>query len=379
MAEKAHNFKIGVIMNLTAVVEVTENCNLECTFCLRNSFKSEIMTLKTLEKIISHVLNFSTDRVDFIWHGGEPLIAGIDFFKRVKELQNKYNKNNLKIVNNVQTNAILLNEDFIKFFEKEGFIIGTSIQGTKRIHDSSRVDNLGNPTFERVIKNISKLKKKPSAIIVLTKQILGKEKPIYKEMKKYTSGFRISEYFPKNKLDLTSKDTKLMPTPREYAKSMMRFYNLWKKDKNPIEIRPITEFIRGMIKGQCGGCLYSQKACNFSVIGVDHKGDFYTCMRSFGNKRYFFGNVSDRPLSKRTKISKNNMSERLYPLKNKECKDCRFWNQCNGGCPQESLSLYGDIIHKAFYCNGRKILFEEIEKDLGGKDGISRILQTQKS
>jgi uncharacterized protein len=298
--------------------------------------------------------------------------VGIDFFKKVLFFQNKYNKKKLIIKNNIQTNGTLLSKEFRDFFEDNDFVIGTSIQGTKKIHDSMRIDHSGNPTYEKIIKNISKLKNKPSAIIVLTKESLGKEEKIYKEIKPYVKGLRISEYFPgglnpkKDKTDNNQLET-IMPTPEEYGNSMIKFYNLWKKDKNPIEIRPITEFIRGFIQGECSGCLYSQKACNFSVIGIKSNGDFFTCMRGAQNKEFFLGNIKEQPLKKHKKFARRFMDQRIKILSTKECENCKFWNQCNGGCPQESLMIYGDLNHKSFYCEGRKMLFEKILGDIEQK------------
>lgn len=349
---------------LTAVVETTENCNLNCTFCLRPSFRQLNMSIETLEKVISHLLEFANDRVDFIWHGGEPLIVGLNFFKKIPEFQKKYNKRNLLIKNNIQTNGVLLNKDFKKFFEREKFEIGTSIQGTKEIHDSSRVDKLGNPTFDKVIANIQSLKHKPSSIIVLTKEILGKEEAIYYEIKKYVRGIRISEYFPREAIPNKKQKDSNMPTSKEYAKSILKFYEIWKKDLNSVDLRPITDIIKAFVKGECGSCVYSQKACNFAIIGIKANGDFFTCMRGYPNNEFFLGNIDASPLKNYNINAEKEFSERIKNLTEVGCQNCEFWNQCNGGCPQESLKLYGDLKHKAYYCEGRKIIFKEIKKDL---------------
>lgn len=356
-------------MNFTAVIETTENCNLNCSFCLRPSFKKRCMSLTVLEKVIAHLLEFSEERVDFIWHGGEPLLAGLDFFKKILIFQKKYNKKGGIIRNNIQTNGTILSKRFIDFFEKENFDIGTSIQGTKEIHDFVRKDKIGNPTYDKILLNISKLKNKPSSIIVLTKDILGKEKEIYNEIKSLVYGIRISEYFPgkaSGKMSESEMPEFQMPTPEEYGKSMLKFYDVWKKDSNPIEIKPITEMIRAFVRGESNSCLYSQKACNYSIIGIKSNGDFFTCLRGANNKNFFLGNIIEKPLKKRKKLSEYFIKKRIKNLLDNNCKGCEFWNQCNGGCPQESIKLYGDIKHKTIYCEGRKMLLKEILKDLKG-------------
>ncbi|MBS3073496.1 radical SAM protein [Candidatus Pacearchaeota archaeon] len=358
---------------LTAVIELTESCNLGCTFCLRPSFKQVFMSSKILEKTIKTLLEYRTERIDFIWHGGEPLILGLPFFKKIIKFQKRYNPKKIKIINNVQTNATLLSKEFQLFFKLNSFNVGTSIQGPQEIHDLTRIDLMGNGTYNGVIKNIKDMELKPSAITVLTTEILGKEMETYNTLKKYSRGARISEYFPggKNPNKKKVKDP-TMPTPKEYGKSMIKFYNIWKKDKNPLELRPITEIIKSFIRKKSEGCIYSQQACNFGVIGITENGDFYTCLRAKGNPKFFLGNIQKiNPLKKILILGKRDYNKRINSLKKQGCNKCEFFNYCNGGCPQESLKIFGDYSHKTYYCEGRKMLFKEIKKDLERlKNGI---------
>src|SRR3989344_5689451 len=108
-------------MNPTAVIEVTEKCNLACTFCLRPSFTPPVMGSETLEKVVSHIIESSDRRADFIWHGGEPLLAGLKFFKQILELQRRYNCRGIFIRNNVQTNGTTLRRDIVDFLESNDF------------------------------------------------------------------------------------------------------------------------------------------------------------------------------------------------------------------------------------------------------------------
>lgn len=350
---------------ITAIIELTESCNLGCTFCLRPSFKKQTMTVETLERVIKELLRYSIDRVDFVWHGGEPLILGIDFYNKIIEFQIKYKNKKTFIRNNVQTNATLLTKEFEDFFQKYDFDIGTSIQGTKEIHDKTRIDMGGKGTYERVIKKISNLQTKPSVICVLTKDILGKEKETYEVLKKNSRGARISEYFPGGLIPSVGKTKdSTMPTPKEYGKSMIKFYEIWKNDKEPINLKPITEIIRAFVQGESGSCIYSQKACNFGVVGVKENGDFYTCLRAAGKSQFFLGNSKDKPLSNLKKYGERDYNQRLKDLKKKDCLKCESWNQCNGGCPQESFKLFGNYSHKTYFCEGRKMLFNHIKKDL---------------
>lgn len=351
---------------VTAIVELTEDCNLGCTFCLRPSFNKPKMSLETLEGVIREILRFSSDRADFVWHGGEPLILGLDFYKNLLKYQEKYKKEGVLIRNNIQSNLTLLNQEFTDFFNENEFSIGTSIQGPEEVHNKTRIDKAKRGTYGRVVEKINKLlPNKPSAICVLTKEILGKEKETYETLKLNSSGARISEYFPGGLIPGKGevKDPS-MPTPEEYGESMVRFYELWKEDKNPINLKPITEIIRSFVYGESGGCIYSQKACNFKVIGVKQNGDFYTCLRATGKKEFLLGNFKEAPLSKLSIRGGEDHKRRLEALETGGCLKCEFWNQCNGGCPQESVQFFNDYNHKTYFCNGRKILFKHIKEDI---------------
>jgi len=354
-------------MNLTAIVEVTESCNLSCNFCLRPSFLSGVMSKKTLEKVISHIMSYSRERVSFLWHGGEPLIAGLNFFKEIPKLQRKYNTKKIIVSNNIQTNSILLNRKFVDFFEKEDFEVGTSIQGTRETHDSSRITGAGEPTYDKVLLNIKRLKKKPSAIIVLTKDVLGRESEIYFSIKPYVRGIRISEYFPRKASRGNNLGNRAMPSPLEWGESMLKFYKVWKNDSKAIDVRPITEIIRSFVIGKSEGCLYSQEACKNSIVGVKTSGDFYTCIRGAGKELFFLGNVNSKPLKNYEKRAEEAKNYRIENLLNKSCKNCEFWEYCNGGCPLESFNIHNDLLHKAYYCRGRKMLFRAILKDIFNK------------
>jgi uncharacterized protein len=362
MAENEH--KINNM--LTAVIELTEECNLGCTFCLRPSFKKSIMSLNILERVIKTLLDYENSQVNFIWHGGEPLILGISFFREIVKLQKKYNIKNLKILNDVQTNATLLSNDFKRFFIKNNFSVGTSIQGPKGVHDQTRIELSGKGTYDRLINNIKDMKIKPSAITVLTKEILGKEQETYNTLKKYSRGARISEYFPGGKIPNKNKLKDLsMPTSEEYGESMLKFYQIWKNDKKPLNLKPITEIITSFIRDKAIGCIYSQESCHFGLVGIKENGDFYTCLRASGQKKFFLGNVLETdPLKEFITFGNRDNKKRIRALKITGCKKCEFFNQCNGGCPQESFMLWGDYKHKTYYCKGRKMLFEEIKSDI---------------
>ena len=133
-------------------------CNLECAYCYYLS-KERLypgsqfrMTDEVLESFTRQYIEAQhVPEVTFGWQGGEPLLMGIDFFQRAVELQQKYSRPGMRIINAFQTNGILLNDEWCRFFHQHNFLIGLSVDGPQQVHDAYRVDKAGRPSFDRVI------------------------------------------------------------------------------------------------------------------------------------------------------------------------------------------------------------------------------------
>ncbi len=138
-------------------------CNLDCHYCYyldkagQYGYKQPLMSPELLETYTRQYIEANeVPLVTFLWHGGEPLMQGIEFYKRALAFQEKFAAGK-KIENVLQTNGTLLNEEWCKFFAKNRFLIGISIDGPKDIHDTFRQNKAGKPTFERVMNGIELL------------------------------------------------------------------------------------------------------------------------------------------------------------------------------------------------------------------------------
>ena len=138
-------------------------CNMACKYCyyLGNDLsKRQPMSYETLELVIKEYFAADdSDTYSFIWHGGEPTLRGLEFFKKAVELQKKYLPEGKNCWNNLQTNGLSLNEEWCAFLKKESFDVGLSIDGTKLIHDTYRKDASGKDTYDRIKENIQLLKR----------------------------------------------------------------------------------------------------------------------------------------------------------------------------------------------------------------------------
>jgi uncharacterized protein len=163
---------------------VGASCNIDCTYCYVAPFRSShfsIMSDEVLEKIVNSALSFQ-ESLCFSWHGGEPTLAGIRFFGKAMELITKYKHSNQFISNLIQTNATTITTEFAKFFKKNEFFVGVSLDGPKFIHDEYRVKKNGQGTFDDVMRGIRILQQEDvnlAATITVSKSALPYCKEVF--------------------------------------------------------------------------------------------------------------------------------------------------------------------------------------------------------
>ncbi len=174
-------------------------CNLDCTYCYylekksifdgSPGFKLEEDLLKRFIK--DYIESQNVPVVSFVWQGGEPALLGVDYYKKAVEIQQKY-AGDKKIENSFQTNGLLLDDDFCRFFKENGFLVGISIDGPRKLHDHYRLDKQGQPTWERVMEGIGLLKKHGvefNTLSVVNRKTANHPLEVYRFLKKIGSNF----------------------------------------------------------------------------------------------------------------------------------------------------------------------------------------------
>ncbi|NQV36278.1 MAG: radical SAM protein, partial [Phycisphaeraceae bacterium] len=150
------------------------DCNIDCSYCFYKCRSAEIgqgrqrMSDAVLEKLIKDYMQLEFPQSGFAWQGGEPTMMGLDFYRRVVELQKHYGKSGQEVSNSLQTNAILLDEAWCRFLAENQFLVGVSIDGPRELHDPYRVDYAGGGTFDRVMRAIDNCKKYHAEFNTLT-------------------------------------------------------------------------------------------------------------------------------------------------------------------------------------------------------------------
>lgn len=347
---------------------VGARCNLNCDYCYyrsKGNGEKTVIDDRMLEEFVRQYLAFSQSTFQFTWHGGEPTLAGVDFFENIISLQQFYGKEK-KISNEIQTNATLVNEKWIDFFERNQFHVGVSIDGPQEIHDKYRRDRLGKGSFEKVTRAISLLRRSKlqwGALVVLTKASLGSEERIFEFLvrNKINNFDLLPVIFLDKKTDI-SDDYSI--SPEEFREAIVKMFNLWwKLDKPDIHIRLFQEMIRALLKETPLRCICNSPGCA-NYLTLDCDGTIYPCEAFTGIEDFNFGNILDSTLKE---ILANGRYQ-SFVAKTKEvdleCRDCKWGQICPGRCIFDRYKYGNDVMEKDFLCSFRRIFFPYLERKI---------------
>lgn len=326
-------------------------CNLNCTYCYYLD-KADIygkeskMPLVVLEKCIKEYLEINdSEEITFDWHGGEPLLLGLDYFEKIVELQRKY-KGNKKIFNTVQTNATLLNADFASFFKNNNFLLGVSIDGPRSVHDKYRKDKGDIPTFDKVMRGIELLHRygvEFNTLTTINKASEGRGLEVYDFLKRIGSRYMqfmpVVEYVNKKTNKITSPDdedamlTSWSVSPVEYGRFMCEIFDYWVgNDVGEYFVNLFDSTLANYCGMNPGTCVYSE-TCGANAI-VEHNGDIYPCDH-YVYPKYKLGSI--KTMSLNVIVGSNEMTEFGINKRNmlpSECLRCRYYFACHGECPK---------------------------------------------
>jgi uncharacterized protein len=348
------------------IVKNRIDCNYNCTYCYTegtNEHKSMSIDIAKImiEKISEYVGNKT---LYFVWHGGEPLLSGLDFFYGVYEITKKHK--NSSIINGIQTNAAFIDKDFIKFCKDTGFKISTSLDGPKDINDITRKDLNKNGTFDRTMEAIKTLKNEGidiSCVSVLHKNNVTSIDEMYNFFKKEKINFRINPVVKAG--NAVNNYNSLAISPKEYGRAMCRLFDLWfYDDDKEILVDPLLTIVGNILEDQVWGCNF-QGRCLQGIISITPDGNIYPCGRFIGNTEFELGNILECD-----SLSDVFDSTLFRDLSRRDastipgCKNCDYAEICNGGCMITAHMAKSNIYDSDYYCAGRKMLFGHILKTL---------------
>lgn len=359
------------MMIIPTIKVVSSKCNLSCRYCYyrEKHSRNSVMNFNVLESVIEKFLGTrGNQKIYFVWHGGEPLLAKIEFYKKVIFFQKKFNLHNKEIRNGIQTNATLIDERWADFFLKNNFQVGISLDGPHDIQDINRPAKNGKGSFKRTIRGLQILQERgmnPNIISVITKDHLGRAKEFFDFM----ISEKIKNFHPKPCYETNEKGD-LLPfsiTPEEHTDFLMELFDIWMNTNDPtIRIRNLYHIVLGLLGGKPKLCEFNGQCQKF--LTIECEGSIGAC-DSFPVRQYYMGNINQDALKKI--MNSCGYKKFLEDIKNnkKECRQCKWLSICFGGCLRYSFSLETKKWHRNMFCNAKKRLFSYLEKRVGEIQG----------
>lgn len=342
------------------------HCNLACKYCyyleknnLYQNSHRHLMSDEMLEQFTREYIEAQTmPQVLFTWHGGEPLMRSIDFYKKALALQKKY-ANGKQIDNVIQTNGTLLTDEWCEFFAKNHWLVGISIDGPQEYHDHYRVTPAGKPSWEKVMQGIQLLKKHHvewNAMAVVNAynaehplefyhffrdngcQYL-QFTPIVERLTEHEDGRILASLADNREIPLADASV----TPEQWGNFLCTIFDDWVRHdvgKTFVEIFDCT--LANWMGVPPGICAYS-KECGHAGV-MEHNGDVYSCDH-FVFPEYKLGNIRDQSLIDMLYGEKQQAFSRLkHTSLPRQCKECDMEFACHGECPKNRFEKdkYGE-------------------------------------
>jgi len=340
---------------------VSYDCNLDCRYCFYKKTshlypgKNHRMREDVLERVIFESMSYADGgQCVFSWQGGEPLLAGVDFFKRVIELEKKYGRPGQIVSNAFQTNATLLNSEWIKLFREYNFLVGVSLDGPPEVHNNYRCYSSSRESFTKVMKGINLLEKGGIEFNILS--TVGR-KTVENPQKIYnfflSRRLRYLQFIPavdrKNE-----KMTEFSVTPAQYGHFLCRLFDVWWNDENPLaSVRLFDNILEILLQGKSSSCMFKAQCGEYIVM--EFNGDVYPC-DFFVDREWKLGNIFEVPIEELFKRAKAQFGK-LKEFIPSDCKKCKWNFICHNGCLWFRWIRNGNIREKDYLCESYKQFF----------------------
>ncbi len=361
-------------------------CNLDCKYCfylekeaLYPRDSKWAMREDVLEAYVRQFIEAQpADVVHFAWQGGEPTLLGVNFFRKVVQIQAKY-ASGKTIENALQTNGTLLNDAWGEFLSGHRWLVGISIDGPSEMHDAYRVDKGGQPTFGRVMRGIEVLRRHRIAFNTLTTVHRANEQhplEVYNFLRENGSGYmqfipiveRVAQTVTRDGLSLiapNSPDKAVVAPwsvePEQYGRFLCAIFDEWVRSEVGRTFVQLFDVSLEMWMGMQASLCVFRRTCG-SELAMEHSGDVYSCDH-FVYTENKLGNIKGAGLEALVDSQQQEaFGANKYDTLPKHCRTCEVRFACNGECPKHRFLTTPDGKPGLNYlCAGYKMFFKHID------------------
>lgn len=312
-------------------------CNLNCHYCFyldkHNLYPEQRNFRMTDQVLASYIKQYiqlqPSPVVGFAWQGGEPTLLGIDFFRKVVNLQKRYLPASWYCENSIQTNGTLIDQAWCDFLKAENFLVGISLDGPANLHNAFRQDKQGLPTYQQVVAGLKLLQKAGidyNVLCTVNRENVAYPEQVYQHFREL--GIRFIQFIPI--VEFSNDSFSVSGTA--YGKFLTSVFHQWLlQDLGRISVQ-IFEECFSIIAG------FGPKLCSFhetcgQALVIEHNGDIYTCDH-FVNQENYLGNILETELQEI--VSNQGLQDFAANKKMlaNHCNSCPVKFICNGGCPK---------------------------------------------
>jgi uncharacterized protein len=343
-------------------------CNLACSYCYyldkQDIYQEETnfrMADDLLEAyIIQHINASAGPDMFFSWHGGEPTLAGMQFYRKVVDLQRKHQPKNCRIVNGIQTNGTLLDDEWCKFLKDNNFIVGISLDGPENFHSVNRFHNKGISCFEEVMRGYQLLAEYgiPCEILcVVHSANVNFPLEVYRFFKSLDARFITFLPLVEKRTDGTGLVSERSVPGKAFGEFLCAIFDEWKaSDIGNIKVQIFEEALRTAFKLDHSLCIFKETCGRVPV--VEFNGDFYPCDH-YVNAENRLGNILSTSFAELLESpAQQAFGQAKLDSLPQYCLKCEVREMCNGACPKDRFISTPDGEPGLNYlCEGYKLFF----------------------
>lgn len=340
----------------------TMGCPANCSYCWSSETTSQVMTKETIDQTVEWLKDFKKEPVTFTFHGGEPLLAGYDFYEHaLKEISTQLDF--LYPAFAIQTNLWKMDDKTAELFKKYEIPVGSSLDGPKRFNDLQR----GIGYYEKTIKGYKIAKShglRVSFISTFTNYSYKHKEEIFNFFKDNQLNMKIHPALPSIK---SHKSDNFALDPEDYGKLLLYLLDEYLDSADKIELKNIDHLCKGVFMRR--GCVCTYVDCMGSTFAVGPDGSIYPCYRFVDMPDFVIGHVSDKPTYDELM---NTKAEKLLleykDFVDEDCKDCKHIDYCRGGCPYNALTISDNKVNCVDPdCEAYKMIMDKIDELMNQK------------
>jgi uncharacterized protein len=354
-------------------------CNCACDYCFflkkerlypGSDFRmpDAVMESYVRQMVEAHA---GLPEVEIAWQGGEPTLMGVDFFCRAVEAEKRYARAGQRVANSLQTNGLLIDEEWCRFFRENGFLVGLSLDGPRELHDAYRRDKSGKSVFDRVVRAAGLMKEHGVEFNVLaTVNAVNSAHPleVYRFFRDEL-GARYIQLIPIVERENETGDqegtrlTERSVEPAAYGRFLIAVFDEWaRRDVGTMFVTFFDSVLAAYVYGESTVCVF-RRECG-EALALEHNGDLYACDH-FVEPRHLLGNIVADPRGLAGLVASD--KQRAFGRAKRTtlprvCRECRFLFACNGECPKNRVLLAPDGEPGLnWLCEGLKAFFAHTE------------------